>query len=110
MKLLFDQNLSYKLPQRVSDLFPESAHVRLLKFDQADDIVVWQYAKNEGFAILTRDSDFFDIAIMNGIPPKIIWLRTGNSSTNFVESYLGDNILVIRHFLADDQKICLELL
>jgi predicted nuclease of predicted toxin-antitoxin system len=110
MKLLFDQNLSYKLPQRVSDLFPESAHVRLLKLDQADDIVIWQYAKNEGFAILTQDSDFFDIAIMNGIPPKIIWLRTGNSSTNFVESYLQDNILVIRHFLADDQKICLELL
>lgn len=110
MKLLFDQNLSYKLPQRVSDLFPESAHVRLLKLDQADDIVVWQYAKNEGFAILTQDSDFFDIGIMNGIPPKIIWLRMGNSSTNFVENYLRDNILVIRHFLADDQKICLELL
>jgi len=30
MKLLFDQNLSFKLCQAVADLFPQSNHVRLL--------------------------------------------------------------------------------
>jgi predicted nuclease of predicted toxin-antitoxin system len=35
MKLLFDQNLSFKLCARLTDLFPGSNQVRLLGLDQA---------------------------------------------------------------------------
>ena len=37
MKLLFDQNLSHRLPSLLSDLFPDSAQVRLLDLGRADD-------------------------------------------------------------------------
>jgi predicted nuclease of predicted toxin-antitoxin system len=37
MKLLFDQNLSFKLCQNLADLFPESIHVRLLGLSETGD-------------------------------------------------------------------------
>jgi predicted nuclease of predicted toxin-antitoxin system len=49
MKLLFDQNLSFKLCQTVVDLFPESNHVRHLGLSEVGDRALWDYAKANGF-------------------------------------------------------------
>ncbi len=62
MKLLFDQNLSPKLVNRLADLFPGSAHVQTAGIDCADDEQVWQYAKANGFAIVTKDEDFNNLS------------------------------------------------
>ena len=40
MKLLFNQNLSYRLPARLADLFPDSAHVRPLGLAQISDDLI----------------------------------------------------------------------
>jgi predicted nuclease of predicted toxin-antitoxin system len=56
MKLLFDQNLSFKLCQEIADLFPESNHVRLLRLSQASDRDLWDYAKANGFTIVSQDA------------------------------------------------------
>jgi predicted nuclease of predicted toxin-antitoxin system len=58
VKLLFDQNLSYKLVHRLADLFPDSTHVREVSLQQAEDSVVWESAKQQGFMIVSKDSDF----------------------------------------------------
>jgi predicted nuclease of predicted toxin-antitoxin system len=110
MKLLPDQNLLHKLVERISDIFPESKHIKDQKLDQANDMVVWQSAKEHGFSLVTQDSDFFEIAMMQGAPPKVIWLRSVNSSTNHMERLISDNALAITHFLADEEKVCLEIL
>ena len=88
MKLLFDQNLSHRLPDRLADLYPGSAQVRLLGMDQAADRTIWEHAKREGFAIATRDVDLAEIATLRGAPPLVVWLRGGNSSTAAVEAAL----------------------
>lgn len=82
MKLLFDQNLSYRLVAKVSDIFPESAHVAALGLDKVSDYDVWQFAKTNRFVIVTKDSDFNDLTTYHGFPPHIIWLRSGNSSVD----------------------------
>ena len=58
MKLLFDQNLSHRLPVRLGDLFPDSAHVRAAGLEQADDRQIWEYAKANGYGIVSQDVDF----------------------------------------------------
>ena len=88
MKLLFDQNLSHRLPDRLSDLYPGSAQVRLLGMDRAPDAAIWEHARREGFAIATRDVDLAEIATLRGAPPLVVWLRGGNSSTAAVEAAL----------------------
>ena len=88
LKLLFDQNLSHRLPDRLADLYPGSAQVRLLGMDRAADMTIWEHAKREGFGIATRDVDLAEIATLRGAPPLVVWLRGGNSSTAAVEAAL----------------------
>ncbi len=85
MRLLFDQNLSFKLCSRLAGLFPDSSQVRLLGLSEADGRVVWEHAKANGFTLVSQDSDFADLATLVGPPPKVIWLRFGNKPTNAVE-------------------------
>jgi predicted nuclease of predicted toxin-antitoxin system len=62
MKLLSDQNLSFKLSARLDDLFPDSKSVRELGLDKSDDLVVWERAKESGFMLVSQDSDFSEMA------------------------------------------------
>lgn len=88
MKLLFDQNLSPKLVALLADLFPASQHVRESGLERADDLSVWRYALEHGFAIVTKDSDFQERSQIAGSAPKIVWIRRGNCATNEVEAML----------------------
>ncbi|MEX2263852.1 MAG: DUF5615 family PIN-like protein [Bryobacteraceae bacterium] len=104
MKLLFDQNISPWLCQVVSDLFPNSVHVREVGLREADDATIWDYAARNGFAIVTKDADFRQRSFLLGHPPKIVWLRLGNCSTKAIESLLRSRAVNIEEFLADEQK------
>jgi predicted nuclease of predicted toxin-antitoxin system len=80
MKLLFDENLSPRLPQLLSALFPVCVHVRDCGLKGRSDKEVWEYARDNGFAIVSKDSDFYQRSLLYGPPPKLIWLRIGNCS------------------------------
>lgn len=88
MKLLFDQNLSPKLAARLGPLYPGSAHVQQFGLDFADDDSVWDHARDYGYAIVTKDADFGNMAVVRGSPPKVIWLLIGNCTTARVETLL----------------------
>jgi len=72
MKLLFDQNLSSALVSRLSDLFPESIHVKNVGVMQSDDGVIWSYAREHGFTTVSKDSDFQQRSLLFGAPPKVV--------------------------------------
>jgi predicted nuclease of predicted toxin-antitoxin system len=55
--------------------------------DQADDHEVWNYAQTNGFTIVTRDSDYNELLVLRGFPPKVIWIRRGNCSTMKFQPY-----------------------
>lgn len=82
MKLLFDQNLSHRLLTELGDIFPDSLHVRMLGLAEADDLQIWNYAKSHNLVIVTQDSDYADWNKLRGAPPKIVWLRCGNTSVD----------------------------
>ena len=110
MKLLFDQNLSFRLCQALADLFPASSQVRLLGLAEADDRALWQHAKANAFVLVTQDSDFADMAALYGPPPKVIWLRCGNQPTPAIERLLRDHTQAIIAFDQDTTAACLEIL
>jgi predicted nuclease of predicted toxin-antitoxin system len=109
MKLLFDQNLSFKLCSALADFFPQSSQVRLVGLEQAQDADVWSYAKSEQFALVSQDADFAEIAGLLGPPPKVIWLRCGNQPTAAVERLLRSNADLIEAFDRDEAAACLEI-
>jgi predicted nuclease of predicted toxin-antitoxin system len=109
MKLLFDQNLSFKLCARLADLFAGSEQIRRLGMEGADDRTIWQYAKANGFTLVSQDADFADLAALLGSPPKVIWLRCGNQATATVENILRSQTCAIVAFENDDTASCLEV-
>jgi predicted nuclease of predicted toxin-antitoxin system len=102
MKLLLDQNLSYKLVQALADIYPDCQHVRNIGLKTADDSIIWLYAKNNGYIIVSKDSDFHQRSFVWGYPPKVIWLKLGNCSTKMVENILRKHVDSIRKFDSDD--------
>jgi len=108
MKLLFDQNISFRLLQKIKDLFPDAKQVRELGLENATDFEIFEYATKNDYSIVTFDSDFCDLNILKGFPPKIIWIRTGNITTNNLELILRQKSDLINSFLTEDFG-CLEI-
>jgi predicted nuclease of predicted toxin-antitoxin system len=104
MKLLFDQNVSPRLVRLLSDLHPGSVHLRDLGFGAAADPAVWDLARDQGFMIVSKDSDFDEMATRRGHPPKVIWLRCGNSSTDLVHALIRRHYDDIVLFALDEQR------
>lgn len=109
MKLLFDQNLSFKLCIRLKDLFPNSQQVRLLGMSDSDDRDIWLHSATSDFIIVTQDSDFADMAALLGPPPKVLWLRCGNQPTAIIEQLLREQFRTIEAFVNDETAACLEI-
>ncbi len=109
MKLLFDQNLSPRLPRLLVDIYPDSIHVREVGLRDAEDFDIWQYAKAHGYAIVSKDSDFQQRSLLHGAPPKFIWLRVGNCTVKRTEDLLRSYSVAIQTFDLDDSKAHLML-
>ena len=100
MRLLYDQNLSPRLKEALDEVFPESIHVADVGLDLSNDAAIWNYARDHGFAVVTKDSDFPDLSFAQGHPPKVVWIRLGNCSTVQIETLLHE---VQEDLLAFDQ-------
>jgi predicted nuclease of predicted toxin-antitoxin system len=109
IKILLDQNLSFKIKKEIKDVFSEVKHVSDTRLSDTEDLNIWQYAKINDYSIITFDSDFIDISTIYGFPPKIIWLRMGNSTTFKIGQIIRTNQLLISEFLSNHENGCLEL-
>jgi predicted nuclease of predicted toxin-antitoxin system len=109
VKLLLDENLSPRLAIAIRAVFPESAHIQESGFAGATDDLIWQYALEDGYAIVSQDSNFAERSALLGGPPKVIWLRIGNCTTGRAEFVLVNLASRIEHFLLHSTESCLVL-
>jgi predicted nuclease of predicted toxin-antitoxin system len=109
MKLLFDQNISYRIVAKLQPFFEQCKQVTQVGLANSTDIDIWQYAFNNGFTIVTFDADFYDISLLNGYPPKIIWIRTGNMPTAKLADMLIAQKDEIVSFAGNQELACLEI-
>jgi len=109
VKLLLDQNLSHRLVAMLADIFPDSAHVRNFDLQRADDATIWEFAKSRGYVIVSKDNDFHQRSFLYGHPPKVVWLRLGNCSTEHVAEMLRRYDDYLSSFEADPQAAFLVI-
>ncbi len=110
MKLLFDQNISFRVVRKLHDIFPECAHLSAFDLINSTDIVIWNYAKENNYCIVTFDYDFVDFSILKGSPPKIIIIKKGNLKTEVLISLIRSYEDQISNFLhSDSETSILEL-
>jgi predicted nuclease of predicted toxin-antitoxin system len=91
-------------------MFPESKQVRELGLENATDTEIWNYGKDNGFTIVTFDSDFFDLSTVWGSPPKIIWIHSGNLTTKQIGVVLKKHNKAILEFNEDKELDCLKII
>jgi len=111
MKLLLDANVSWRLTSILKEHFGECIHVDdvpNLTFP-AKDTKIWQYAKDNEYTIITHDNDFNDLIAIRGFPPKIVWLRTGNSSRKSTIDLLIRSKQSILELLISEESGLLEI-
>lgn len=110
MKFLFDENISYRIVKQISNAVPQSIHISQSGLNKPPtDREIWSYAKANKFLIVTFDEDFLDLANVNGFPPKVILLRTGNSSTRFISELLINKLPDILQFYQTEVYGLLEI-
>lgn len=104
MKLLFDENISYRIVKKLSDVFQNSGHVSEFGLLKSNDLEIWSFARNNDYTIVTNDSDFNDILSIYKHPPKVIWFNGGNKTTKIISEKLLRNKTEINDFLNDNEK------
>jgi len=109
VKLLFDQNLSHRLVATLAAEYRGSVHVRDVGLSAADDLTVWTFAAENGFVIVSKDSDFQQRALLFGHPPKVVWVRLGNCTTQAVATLLRTRLDDVVAFDDDETAAFLVL-
>jgi predicted nuclease of predicted toxin-antitoxin system len=109
MKLLFDQNLSFRLIEIIATAFPDSKHVKDFDLVCAPDADVWSFAQDNGFTVVSKDADFVNLALLRGQPPKLIYIRVGNCTTERIGQLLLSSHEAIHEFLNDPIESVLTL-
>jgi predicted nuclease of predicted toxin-antitoxin system len=101
MKILLDANISWKLKETLEPIYGKCDHVDLIRLNvPATDKDIWNYALNNGYIIVTKDTDFVDLMELNGFPPKVVLLKTGNNSSQSLVELLK----VIKPMIEDLEK------
>jgi predicted nuclease of predicted toxin-antitoxin system len=109
VKLLLDENLSDRVVLRILDIYPGSTHVKDHGLVHTDDGAIWSFARQNGYAIVSKDADFHQRSLVFGHPPKFIFLRVGNCSTTHVTTLLRENYRLITAFDSEPDASILVL-
>jgi predicted nuclease of predicted toxin-antitoxin system len=108
-RFLFDENLASRLVAVLADIYPGSLHVGDVGLLGASDLAIWNYALANGLILVSKDQDFHRFSVLFGAPPKVIWLRLGNCSTQHISSLLRNRRDDIGAFLQHDEAAFLAL-
>lgn len=110
MKLLFDENLAPSLVPALADVFPQSSHVANIGLGAALDREVWEYAREHNYTLVSKDSDFHELSLLRGYPPKVVWIRRGNCTNKQIEFILRNKLKDIRSLLDNPESTYLVIL
>ena len=109
MKLLLDENLSRRIIPALQAVYPGSTQVALLGLNEANDQEIWEYAKKEGYVIVTQDADFHEYSVLAGGSPLVIWLRCGNQTRDVILKKLIFSQQKFEDAERDKKICCIEI-
>jgi predicted nuclease of predicted toxin-antitoxin system len=76
---------------------------------EVPDTTVWLYAREHNFTVVSKDADFSEISMELGFPPKLLWLRIKNWSTDHIEELIRSKYPVIVELPAASERGILVL-
>ena len=99
MKFLVDHQLPPALAKFLQSEGHVAQHVREVNLKAADDPIVWRYAIERDMVVISKDEDFYYLAVSPGSTGKLVWVKIGNCRTRpLLEKFRGQLENVIAAF------------
>jgi predicted nuclease of predicted toxin-antitoxin system len=105
VNIVLDHNLPPRLARLLSKHFDAVYHVMDFGLECADDREIWEYARDHGLTLMTKDKDFYHLSLLYGPPPKIIWIRSGNMTVQTLIDFVESAIPALKAFANEDEAI-----
>jgi predicted nuclease of predicted toxin-antitoxin system len=80
IRFVVDAQLPPGLAIRLREQGYPAEHVNRVGLGAAGDIAIWEHARSDGAALITKDEDFVALAMREPSGPQVVWLRIGNIS------------------------------
>lgn len=109
MRLLLDENLSYRLVRQLQAAGIEAHHVSSLGLKGQADELLWRAAREQNWMLVSKDNDFRQLAFLRGAPPKVVWLNCHNAPTEVICSVLIDARERLQAFHSDPTTVLMIL-
>ena len=89
MTVWLDAQLPPRLAEWIKTEFSIEAHaLRELGLRDATDTQVFDAARDANVILMSKDSDFIEMVLRRGPPPRLIWLTCGNVSNAALQALL----------------------
>ena len=105
MKFLCDVHIPYKLVKYLEKKGFESIHInKILNGSKTKDEDICNYADENDFIIITKDSDFRDRFFLKNSPNKIIKINLGNISNKELIEIFERYLKFFKNHLIEKRK------
>lgn len=88
MKFLVDANLPPGFAAWLREHNHEAIHVNDQLGIALDDRAIFEFARRNGFIIVTKDEDFATLATLDDKPASVVWIRFGNATNAKLRNWL----------------------
>ena len=105
MKFLIDNQLPLALSRFLVDRGHESVHVLEVGLHDADDRTILKFATTEGRVLVSKDEDFFHLAIQPDAQVSLVWVRLSNCRNQVLLKAFEDALAGIVSTVESGQRI-----
>ena len=106
MRFILDAQLPPQLAEWLGKAFAITAvAARDLGLASAADSVLFDYARQEGAVVLTKDSDFVELLHRLGAPPQIIWITCSNVCNRHLRILFEATFKQVLQLLQDGESL-----
>ena len=110
MRLLLDENVSWRLAAYLKPHCETVLHVRDLNLDNSPDTHIWRYARQQGFDLITKDEDFVRLVVAEGFPPRVVAVQNAQVPVRQLADFLLARLPQLRQFLGEQTEFGLLML
>ncbi|MBC7447271.1 MAG: DUF5615 family PIN-like protein [Hymenobacteraceae bacterium] len=104
MRLLLDENISWRLAAPLRPHCTTVLHVRDIGLDHSPDTTIWRYARQNNFDLLTKDEDFVRLVLADGFPPRVIALQNAQVPVAKLATFLLERLPQLQRFLSEQTE------
>jgi predicted nuclease of predicted toxin-antitoxin system len=104
MRLLLDENISWRLATYLRPYCAAVLHVRDIQLDNSPDTSIWRYARQYGYDVITKDEDFLRLVLAEGFPPRVVAVQNAQVPVAKLAEFILSRLPQIEAFLGEQTE------